>query len=479
MEFKHERGNILILFDKITQIPLLIAAVLLSLLKAKDFELQVLLPILFLALSPLVGIARYVSTYYTIEKELLIVETGIFNKKRLEIPLSKITTVDLSQNILYQLFKTYKIKADNGSQAGGTAEKAEIVLALKADKAFEFKRVLTQDTAPQISQEENADETTALSASFQDFIILGLLQSKIAYFFAGGSIALPVISAIAVLATGSKDLDALLDKVFEQIPSATAIFAVAAFFYFIALGISIIRALFTYYHFRISADADAVKVEYGLLNKKKFTLQKRKISGILLKQNLLMRAFKCYTVEVSVMGYGHESGEEAHEQAILYPIASMEKIKRIVRELLPEFDWEHPVHGPDRKAKRYFFYRPGFILATLVFISVLFTKELILIVPAGGILAIAAIGVILQYRSAGIFCGKNNIVLSFGGYRKTIAVVKTARIESITAKGSIFKRKKGIVSIELGFIAPLGTANIAAPNLPAEQYKLLENVIRY
>ncbi len=110
MEFKHIRGNCLILFDKLTQIPLLAATIVLSLVLVKNFDLQLLVPVIFLAFSPLMGIAKYLSTYFTLQTDYLIVETGIFNKKRIEIPLREITTADLSQNILYQVFHVYKIK---------------------------------------------------------------------------------------------------------------------------------------------------------------------------------------------------------------------------------------------------------------------------------------------------------------------------------------------------------------------------------
>lgn len=476
MEFKHKRGNGLILFDKITGIPLLIAAILVSFFTERNFDVQLVIPIILLALSPLFGVLKYLSTYYTIQDGHLIVETGILNKKRMEIPFREITTVDVSQNILYQLFNTYKIKVDNASQANDAADKAEIVLALKADQAFEFKRMITQNATFDIGKDENID---GITASFQDFIKLGLLQSKTMYFFTGGPIAVPIIGAVAALITGSKNSDELLDRVFGQAPIGIAVFGVVAFFFSISLGISLIRSIFTYYNFRISGDACTLKIAYGLFHKKKFTLQKNKISGILLKQNLLMRIFQCYTAEILVIGYGDKSDDEAYEQAIFYPIASAEKIRNITKELLPDFLPQSDVYRPDRKAMKYFFYRTGCIAAATTFMVCLLSKNIFLIVPAGILLVIAAISGMLQYLNTSISCGEDNIRLSFGGYHKTTAIIKTASIESITAKGSIFKRKKGIVSIRIGCIAPLRAANMTALNLPASQFTLLKNMIQY
>lgn len=477
MDFKHKRGNILILFDKITQIPILILAIIISIVFLKeDFNPQAFIPILFVALSPLMRIIKYLFTYYTIEDSHLIIETGILNRKRKEIPFRVITTVDLSQNIFFQLFKTYRIKINNASQTNDTIDKAEVVLALKADEAFKFKQIITQNTMPKVIIDKNAN---VIIASPLDFIKHGLLQSKLAYFITGGSIAVPVIGVITSFATGSKSSEELFYNIFDQASSGTVVFFIIAFFYLIATSISIIKSVFTYYNFRISGDIDSLKIEYGLFNKKKFTLKKSKINGIILKQNLLMRVFKCYTAEILVIGYGDKSEDEAREQAILYPIASIKKIESIIKELLPEFELQHDRYKPNLNAIKYFFYNAGFVIASLLFLSLLFTKNIFAIVFAGSIVIFVAISVVLQYFNTSIFSGDKNIILSFGGYHKKIAIVKTASVESITAKGSILKRKKGFVSINLGFVAPKRDSIITALNLPIEQFNILKDMIKY
>jgi uncharacterized membrane protein YdbT with pleckstrin-like domain len=84
---------------------------------------------------------------------------------------------------------------------------------------------------------------------------------------------------------------------------------------------SIVKSVVKYYKFKVWADEDALKVQYGLFNKKSFSLQKTKINGIILRQSILMRIFKLYTAEVIVIGYGDKSEQGGMEQAIIYPIA--------------------------------------------------------------------------------------------------------------------------------------------------------------
>jgi len=474
MEFKHKRGSILILFNKISQIPIIILSIIVSIVIFKTFDFEGLVPTLFIVFSPLAGVVRYFTTYYTLEEGHLIVETGVFNRKRKEIPFRVITTVDLSQNILYQLFNTYKIKIDNASQTNDTINKAEVELALKADEAFMFKQIVTQNTTKEIVFEENAN---VVKVSPKDFIKLGLLQSKFAYFFIIASTVGPLVAVIVSLVTGSDNIEKLFFSILSKTSLINIIVGTVIFLYLTALGWSIVNSLYTYFNFSISANNDSLKIEYGLFNKKKFTLKKSKINGIILKQNLLMRLFKCYTAEILVIGYGDNSDGEAHEQAIIYPIASMSKIKSIIKELLPEFELEQDTSKPKSKSLKYFFFNFGFVVASMILIGSLFTKNIIPIAIAGVIELFAACSIVLQYFNSGIMSSERNIVISFGGFHKNIAIVKTASVENITASGSILKRKQGFVSIRVGFVAPLRASKITALNRTIDEFEELEAVI--
>ncbi|MDF2510244.1 MAG: Bacterial rane flanked domain family [Herbinix sp.] len=476
MEFKHVRGSALILFDRLLKIPSIMALVIISFIFYKELDFNTLYPILILAFSPLTGFMKYSSTYYTLEDGHIIVESGIFHKKRMEIPFWQVTTVDLSQNIIYQLFKTYRVKIDNASQGGDSGNNAEVLLALKREQAFEFKRIITREITTESIEPEYGKVITASSL---DFLKLGLLQSKLIYFFSGAPIAVPLITGIGALFTGAKSSDEFLDTVVSLGSMEIVILEVAIFFYLIALMVSVFSSLLTYYDFKISGDANTLKVQYGLLTKRKYTLPKRKINGVVLKQNLLMRLFHCYRVEVLVIGYGDESDDELNGRPIIYPIASIKQIKRILWELLPDYELaDHPCR-PDKKAIRYFFLNTGFVIAVLIFIASLFTKDVIFIMPAAVLVIFAGISVILQYLSTGIFYGANNITLSSGGYHRTITLIRTASIESFTAESNLWKMKNGIVSISIGFMAPALSAQVIALNLPVEQYQLLEKGIEY
>lgn len=471
MEFKHRRGSFLIIFEKLSEIPLLLISLFFSAFLLNKFDTQALLPVVFILLSPISKLINYFFTYYTLTEEHLIIESGVFNKKKTEIPFYSITTVDLSQNILYQIFKVYKIKVDNASQTNEVTNQSKIKLTLKVDEAIKFKQIITSTNNIETVNEEL--EYSAIEADIGDFIKLGLLQSKFTY----------ILSILAVFGSLTGVITPMLKN--RVVGAAIVVFIVVAMItiYLIAVIMSIVKSVVKYYNFKVWADADTLKVQYGLFNKKSFSLQKTKINGIILRQSILMRIFKLYTAEVIVIGYGDKSEEGGMEQAIIYPIASRDKVKDIVNILLPEYSLDYTLCKSEHKAIRYFFMSLLFISAVVLAIGAAITSLLInnyiVIAVALAFLAFSIVDVIQKYINAGISVGEDNVVLSAGSFSKKVAIIKTKSIESITASGSIFKRRNGFVSIKLGFVAPLRVSNISSLNLPAKQFDLLEEVLKY
>lgn len=466
MEFKHIRGNCLILFEKITEIPFIILGIIFSVFLVKNFDIQALIPVAFILLSPISRLINYFFTYYTLSEDHLLIESGVFTKKRTEIPFSTITTVDLSQNILFQLFKVYKIKVDNASQTNEVANKSNVNLTLKIDEAIAFKQMITSSNKVEAVNEQ---EIKAIKAQPQDFIKLGLLQSKFVYVFSIVAIVGPLLGAIA--------------PNLKNILVGGLIVASIVIVYLLAIVMSLVKALVTYFNFKVWADGDVLKLQYGLLNKKSFSLQKSKINGIILKQSMLMRLCRLYTAEVIVIGYGDSTQEGGTEQAIIFPIATIDKIKEIVNTVLPEYSLDYSLCKPGRKALRHFFFNPGFIVTIIGFIIALIVairvNNYYIIAFAAVTVALSIIDAMLKFGNAGISVGENNVVLSAGGFHKRIAIVKTKSIESISSSGSVFKRRRGFSSINLGFIAPLRVSNISSLNLPTTQFELLKGVLKY
>ncbi len=472
MEFKRKRGNYLIIFERIIELPILIVGALASIVLVKNFDVQAIMPLVVILFSPISRLINYLFTFYTLKEDHLLIESGVFTKKRVEIPFTTVTTVDLSQNILFQFLKVYKIKVDNASQTNDTSNKSNIVLALKINDAIKFKEIISKGNHIEGVKEKEAEEAS-IKAVPQDFIKLGLLRSKWVYFFSVFAVVGPLFGIISPIIN-----DTLKNMLVGVI---IAILIVTGYVFSVAL--SLIKSVVTYYNFMVWATDEAVKIKYGLFNKKSYSLQKSKINGIILKQNLLMRLCGLYTIEVIVIGYGDSGKEGETEQAIIFPIASLEKIRGIVKKLLPEYHMDYSLTRPDTRALKYFFASPVYILSVIgaiVLVVVSINISQVLVAAAALLMLIlSTVRVFLCYSNTGISVDNKNVVLSSGGFGKKVALIKTASIESIASTGNKLKRNRGFVSISLGYVAPARAARMTSYNLPVEQFTLLQGVLRY
>ena len=57
-----------------------------------------------------------------------------------------------------------------------------------------------------------------------------------------------------------------------------------------------------YFGFQVMDNGEALKIEYGLLTKKRYTIQKKKISGFSYHQSFLMKRLKTGTLQLYAIG---------------------------------------------------------------------------------------------------------------------------------------------------------------------------------
>ena len=420
---------------------------------------------------------KYFFTFYTIHDDHILIEAGLINKKKTEIPFNSITTIDLSQNILQRIFKVYKLRLDNASLTSDISQKAEATLVLKANDAFSFKEKISNRTVEDKVEEKETGELQnepVITASPLDFVILGSLRSKFVYFLTILPFAMGVAGYIAKLFF-NKEPD---EKLLSTLSDSTILLAAIVTFLMIYLAsfiFSIGRSLITFFGFHITSRLKTIDVEFGLFLKKKYSLPKAKINGIILRQNLLMQMFGYCSIDVCVVGYGNKADQSTEEKGILFPFASIGRAKEIIITLLPEFDSGKDIRRPPKKALRYFFIRPLPIITAAALTGVCFTKIFWLILLFVIFLILTLINSGLEYRNSSISLAENAVTISNGGFKKRTVVIKSGCIESVAESASIFKRRNSVTSLEVSFLAPAGTSKVIVRNIDISNFRELEN----
>ena len=139
MTFGPKRGHILFIFENFAKdFGLLIIALLVGIISGDMnviTENAVLMVLVFI--GPVSKVLQYLFTTYAVDEEKLIIKSGFLTKKTLEVPLSTITTVDFSQNLLHQVFGAYRLNIDNASNVSEQKTKVRMTFSKRMQRQSE------------------------------------------------------------------------------------------------------------------------------------------------------------------------------------------------------------------------------------------------------------------------------------------------------------------------------------------------------
>lgn len=493
MKFGPQRGHIACIFENFFKdFGLILAAILISLISGDmDLFSENIGLLVVVLLAPVMRIAGYLTTTYAVDEEKLLIKSGLFTKNSLEVPLSTITTVDFSQNIFHQIFGVYKLNIDNNASLADGQTKVHMTLK-KAD-ADTVKTLLMagrqgMDGSNFAGEQNTADlpkreEGRRYDIKATDLLLMGLLKSKLLFLIElfGG------IAVIANLIPMEEADDAVVDSLLElgaQMGATPVILIGLAILFVVGSLCGMVGSLIQYYGFKILDNGEAVKIEYGLFNRKTYTIAKKKISGIYYEQSALMRLTKIGILKLMAVGYGAGGDEEVHEEAILFPLLKESRIKETIANILPEMQDTENYQKPEQKALRYFFIRFSVFFALGCLIGCFFLPKAnkffqdVWILGALYLLS-RLLGAFLDYKTTGAYGNSQHFSFCTGGYKKHTVFVKTSMIESIESGGSIWKRKRGISDITLGCLAPGGESIQIVKNLPAGTFEKLRSYLIY
>ena len=230
----------------------------------------------------------------------------------------------------------------------------------------------------------------------------------------------------------------------------------------INIGLSYIK----YYNFKAYKYNDYINIEYGLINKNRYSLPIKNINAITYKQNIIKRIFKLYTLEVTSIGYGDEQKEEA----ILYPIGKEDMLNEIVSDLLPSFIIKEEIISPPKKSLIRFIFMPTLIYSLFLIIFFIYVETfLILFVPLLFILIVQY----LNYKTIGICYDDRNLVNCKGSFKRTKSIIPYSKIQSISKSSNFFMRRKNLSHYKIDFYANIYKSFIFLNNLDDYHYENL------
>ncbi|MGE5628457.1 MAG: PH domain-containing protein [Solirubrobacterales bacterium] len=382
------------------------------------------------------SIIKWYKTCFYIKEDTLIYETGVFEKKILKLSIDKISTIDFSQNLVNMLFGTFRLKIDSGSITAGSAE---IDIVLKKNIAVNIRNSLLGADRDEAFKEygrrfciTNLELLITAITKNNLFIGIGLFFSMFNFFD-------DLLKGLNIEFSGVLERFINPEKIISSSISAIIIFLIEAFIvvWVICIIFSVIATVIKFYNFRVYKSNNNIKIKYGLINTKSYSLPIKNIHAVVLKQNFLQQKLGLYNIEISSVGYGNE----ANEEAVLYPIAGKKLMEEMIKEFLPEFEIQPKLQNAGINTLVNFITVPTI---TGIFICIaataFFGKAAVLFIIIPFITASAY----LNYKHSALGYNEETFVSSSGGFNRKIHMVKMKSVQSAAIHTNPFQRKKGI-----------------------------------
>lgn len=449
----------------------------------------------FLLLLAIYAVVRWSKRGFRLEEGMLYLRDGVFVRKTREVPLSTISTINLSRSLTQRLFGTTELKLDTGHAVGNNTE---ISLVLSSKRAQEVQSELS--AAPQKGEHLSEDEFHSAQGmpSVPKVVQLGSIQNgTLIHAVKPGSLLLAgltsnaVLAGIAVFFSFYNLMDDLQNLLFpnltEQLLSgAESLFSNQFFFWRIAqtilmlIGVyavisslaAAIGFLIRWYGFRIHKTDRHLIITYGLLQLKQYKLPLDRIQVVHLRQTPLRRIFSSCSLHVESVGYGNEKGEAN----LLVPYLRTADAKELMGNLVAGFNGQLALERPPKRSWRRYLVRAS-ILPIFVAIPTTF------LLSWGGwfwlLLPIGLISGTIAYHTTGFGYDESVVCLKSGGFWSQTTWVRHKGIQSISRNMNPFLRKAHLASVVVGYRGSTMGLSASAAYLEEADVEKLMSLVRF
>lgn len=304
---------------------------------------------LFFLISFIGQILKVYQTRYWIENNHFILTTGIFNKERKELDISRIQSVDTSQSIeLEQTIKDIQVtladsqtEIDNNS-FNNTDEYNELHNNESFDKSSKKRRVF--------------------KLSIKDLILMSLTSGAIGIAIATISPIIGSMSNIIPWKSITEEITHLANAIALIVSIIIGVILVAS--YIIGALINFIR----YFGYTLSQENHQLKIQYGLFTKKNLTVPSDRIQAVVEHQSYIRKLFGYTAIHVLITSDFEEKMEDDSTiggNIMIIPFIKRKEAYGIIKALIPEMDFK-----PARKGMSWRGFHRHFLIPSLILILI-------------------------------------------------------------------------------------------------------------
>jgi len=410
----------------------------------------------------------YYFRFYILGEDLII-KRGFLSKKVITIPLNKIQSVHIEQNLVHQVLNVAKLAIDT---AGSEKSEAEID-AISVSKAENFKEFLLRDEKETEEGEQpisRSIEIPVIRLSGGDLLKLGLSANHMQAFFivlAFGISALQELSEVF----GNRVIRIVQESSSAIGFSVTSVLALIVLVLVVSVIVSMIRIVLTYSNFNCNETEQGFRIRTGLINTRQKLVPFSKIQFISWEANWIRRKIGLYMLEL----HQAQNEQAKKKQRIRLPITKREYVNRLLHYyhpvVKPIANSEHTIHRvyPFRRMLIAGLPMAAIVTAFTYFYLREYAFLFLLIVPY-----VYLINAVYQKRFR-LYISAEAFQVNSGAWGKESKIAQWYKIQYMQLNQSIFQKRKQLATL----IIHTAGGQIRIPYIDLELARTMTNYALY
>jgi len=378
---------------------------------------------------------------FYIENNDLIIKRGFLRKKVITIPLNKIQSVHIEQNLIHQLLDVAKLTIDT---AGSEKSEAEID-AISISKAESFKQFLLKiekDMPDQAQSGRVSTEIPLIHLSIRDLFKLGLSANHLQAFFIVLAFGISMLQSLEEI-FGNRVIRIVQESSTAIGISIASVLALIVVVLVISVIVSVVRTVLRYSNFNCNQTEQGFRIQTGLINSRQNLVPFSKIQYISWEANWIRRKIGLFMLEF------HQAQNELakKKQRIRLPITKKEYVDRLLEPyhlaVKPISHSTHSIHKVYPFRKMLFAGLPtAFILTIIAFFWMKwFALIFLLWIPY-----IYVVNTIYQKRFH-LYISPEAFQVNSGVWGKESKIAQWYKIQFLELRQSMYQKRKQLATI--------------------------------
>ncbi|GKZ13708.1 PH domain-containing protein [Haladaptatus sp. T7] len=380
---------------------------------------------------------------YELTDNSLDIESGVFSRRRREIPLRRVQNVDIHRNVVQRIagIASLGLETAGGGETEASLEYVAYEEARRLQREIQRRKNGISTGREAEDETDGPDEEVLYEISSEELLLLSAVSIE--------PRAVGLVFLIVPFVTSTVDL-----------ASVTFLVGLAQIV-FSALILWVSSGMITFarhYGFRLTRVGDELRYERGLLQRYDGSIPIDKIQTLTVRENPVMRLAGYAALSVETAGYAPGQGPSASggsEAAI--PLAVRSRVRSLAHSLE---SFEDPTfQRPPKRARRRYTVRYAIAAALLTGVAYgidRFTGFVDFWYVPLALLLLAPVAGLYQWKHRGYHVGDEHVVTRNGFWRRTTRIVPYYRVQTVIQRETLFQRRWSLATVVVDTASSIG-----------------------